>query len=43
MTKKKVTKMNPTITNIPIAVSENPVVIDLPDGQMVLIKTNQTK
>ena len=33
--------MNPTITNIPIAVSENPVVIDLPDGQkLVLGKLN---
>jgi hypothetical protein len=41
MTKKKVTKMNPTITNIPIAVSDNPVVIDLPDGQkLVLGKLN---
>lgn len=41
MTKKKVTKVNPTITNIPIAVSENPVVIDLPDGQkLVLGKLN---
>jgi hypothetical protein len=37
MTKKKVTKMNPTITNIPIAVSENPVVIDLPDGQKLVL------
>ena len=41
MSKKKVTKMNPTITNIPIAVSDNPVVIDLPDGQkLVLGKLN---
>jgi hypothetical protein len=41
MTRKKVTKMNPTITNIPIAVSDNPVVIDLPDGQkLVLGKLN---
>ena len=33
--------MNPTITNIPIAVSDNPVVIDLPDGQkLVLGKLN---
>ena len=37
MTKKKVTKMNPTITNIPIAVSDNPVVIDLPDGQKLVL------
>ena len=37
MTKKKETKMNPTITNIPIAVSENPVVIDLPDGQKLVL------
>jgi hypothetical protein len=37
MTKKKVTKMNPSITNIPIAVSENPVVIDLPDGQKLVL------
>ena len=29
--------MNPTITNIPIAVSENPVVIDLPDGQKLVL------
>jgi hypothetical protein len=41
MKKKAVKKMNPTITNIPIAVSENPVVIDLPDGQkLVLGKLN---
>ena len=37
MTKKKVTKMNPTITNIPLAVSDNPVVIDLPDGQKLVL------
>ena len=37
MTKKKVTKMNPTITNIPIALSDNPVVIDLPDGQKLVL------
>lgn len=37
MTKKAVNKMNPTITNIPIAVSENPVVIDLPDGQKLVL------
>jgi hypothetical protein len=37
MTKKKVTKMNPTITNLPIAVSNNPVVIDLPDGQKLVL------
>jgi hypothetical protein len=37
MTKKKVTKMNPTISNIPIAVSENPLVIDLPDGQKLVL------
>jgi hypothetical protein len=37
MTKKKVTKMNPTMTNIPIAVSDNPVVIDLPDGQKLVL------
>ena len=29
--------MNPTITNIPIAVSDNPVVIDLPDGQKLVL------
>ena len=29
--------MNPTITNIPIAISENPMVIDLPDGQKLVI------
>ena len=37
MKKKAVKKMNPTITNIPIAVSENPVVIDLPDGQKLVL------
>ena len=37
MTKKKVTKMNPTITNIPIALSDNPVVIDLPDGLKLVL------
>lgn len=29
--------MNPTISNIPIAVSDNPVVIDLPDGQKLVL------
>ena len=29
--------MNPTITNIPIALSDNPVVIDLPDGQKLVL------
>ena len=29
--------MNPTITNLPIAVSNNPVVIDLPDGQKLVL------
>ncbi len=37
MKKKAVKKMNPTISNIPIAVSENPVVIDLPDGQKLVL------
>jgi hypothetical protein len=37
MTKKQENTMNPTITNIPIAISENPMVIDLPDGQKLVI------
>jgi len=37
MKKKAVNKMNPTITNLPIAVSDNPVVIDLPDGQKLVL------
>jgi hypothetical protein len=37
MTKKQANTMNPTITNIPIAISDNPMVIDLPDGQKLVI------
>ena len=37
MTKKQANIMNPTITNIPIAISDNPMVIDLPDGQKLVI------
>jgi hypothetical protein len=37
MKKKAVNKMNPVITTIPIKVSENPVVIDLPDGQKLVL------
>jgi len=37
MKKKAVNKMKPTITNLPIAVSDNPVVIDLPDGQKLVL------
>lgn len=37
MTKKKVIKMNPSITSIPIALSDNPMVIDLPDGQKLVL------
>jgi len=37
MTKKQASTMNPTITNIPIAISDNPMVIDLPDGQKLVI------
>jgi hypothetical protein len=37
MTKKAVTKMEPTISTIPMPVSDNPVVIDLPDGQKLVL------
>ena len=41
MTKKAVTKVEPIISTIPMPVSDNPVVIDLPDGQkLVLGKLN---
>lgn len=41
MTKKAENKMEPTISTIPMPISDNPVVIDLPDGQkLVLGKLN---
>ena len=37
MVKKKVVSAEPTISNIPIPVSDNPMVIDLPDGQKIVL------
>jgi len=37
MTKKAVNKMEPTISTLPMPVSDNPVVIDLPDGQKLVL------
>jgi hypothetical protein len=37
MAKKKQVVTEPTISNIPIAVSDNPMVIDLPDGQKIVL------
>jgi len=37
VTKKAENKMEPTISTIPMPVSDNPVVIDLPDGQKLVL------
>ena len=37
MVKKKTVSAEPTISNIPIPVSDNPMVIDLPDGQKIIL------
>jgi len=37
MTKKAENKMEPTISTLPMPVSDNPVVIDLPDGQKLVL------
>jgi hypothetical protein len=37
MTKKAVNKVEPVISTIPMPVSDNPVVIDLPDGQKLVL------
>jgi len=37
MVKKKVVPTEPTISEIPIPVSDNPMVIDLPDGQKIVL------
>jgi hypothetical protein len=37
MSKKKQVVTEPTISNIPIPVSDNPMVIDLPDGQKIVL------
>jgi hypothetical protein len=37
MMKKKPAQTEPTVSNIPIPVSDNPIVIDLPDGQKIVL------
>lgn len=37
MAKKNPTPKEPTVSNIPIPASENPMVIDLPDGQKIVL------
>jgi hypothetical protein len=37
MMKKKPVHTEPTVSNIPIPVSDNPIVIDLPDGQKIVL------
>ena len=35
--KKKVEKSEPKISNIPVPISDNPLVVDLPDGQKLIL------
>ena len=37
MAKKKDVISSPTVTNLPLPISETPLVIDLPDGQKLVI------
>jgi hypothetical protein len=37
MAKKQVANVEPKVSNIPIPISDNPVVIDLPDGQKLVL------
>lgn len=42
MPKKKIENETPKVTNIPLPVSDNPLVIDLPDGQKIVVGKLQT-
>ena len=37
MAKKRETTSVPTVTNLPLPISETPLVIDLPDGQKLVV------
>lgn len=42
MPKKKIEVTSPTVTNLPLPISDTPLVIDLPDGQKIVIGKMQT-
>ena len=42
MPKKKFEVTSPTVTNLPLPISDTPLVIDLPDGQKIVIGKMQT-